>query len=71
MVFKAPEEGLSGKTFPRELADFLQYELEQVRKECTELRSQLDQLKMEKLWDADKLRECEGRLHTMEQEAVR
>ena len=71
MTFKAPDEGLSGKTFPRELADFLQYELERVRKECAELNSQLDQCKMEKLWDADKLRECEGRLHAVEQEAVR
>ena len=71
VAFKAPEEGLSGKTFPRELADFLQYELEQVRKECAELSSQLEQSKVEKLWDADKLRECEGRLHAVEKEAVR
>ena len=71
LVVKAPEVGATGKTVPRELADFLQYELERVRKECAELSSQLDQRKMEKLFDADKLRECEGRLNVVEAEAVK
>jgi chromosome segregation ATPase len=70
-TFALPESQQSGKSVPKELADFLQCELERVKAENEALEEKVEKLQLEKMWDADKLRECEGNLHSVEHEAVK
>ena len=70
-TFAVSGDGQTGRIVPKEVADFLQCEVERVKKENKELQEKLDKQQMEKLWDTDKLRECEGNLHAAEREAVK